>query len=241
MFVSSFSIGGAVGLRNYSDALGAARTWVLFRNSLLLATLTTTVAAVAGVFLGVLFVKTDLPLRNPLTVMFSLPLLFPPYILAVGWHEALGSGGLSRWLFGLPGTVLVLATALLPIVLILTMTYLKAVNPHLEQAARLSCGWPAVLKGITLPLIGPGVVLSLVLVFLLTMGELGAPLFLRFDVFPVASFTQFSAFYNFGAATAAAMPLDFVAIAGLLVEQRVLHGKTYQFRSAGRHAPEASP
>jgi len=185
--------------------------------------LTTIFAAVAGVTLGVLFAKTDLPLRNPLTVIFSLPLLFPPYILAVGWYEALGRGG---WLFGLPGAVLVLATALLPIVLLLTMTYLKAVNPHLEQAARLSCGWPAVLRGITLPLIRPGIVLSLVLVFLLTMGELGAPLFLRFDVFPVASFTQFSAFYNFGAATAAAMPLVLVALVGLLVEQRVLHDKT---------------
>jgi iron(III) transport system permease protein len=235
------------GVRNYAEALGAARTWALFRNSLLLATLTAICAAVAGVILGILLAKTDLPFRNPLTIVFSAPLLFPPYLLAVGWYEALGRGGLlsqwagpaagevtSRWLFGLPGAVMVLATAHLPVVLLLTMTYLKAVNSNLEEAARLSCGWPTILKRITLPLITPGIVLSLVLVFLLTMGEFGAPAFLRFDVFPVASFTQFSAFYNFGAATAAAMPLVLVALLGLLVEQRVLHGRTFQFRSAGR-------
>jgi iron(III) transport system permease protein len=102
----------------------------------------------------------------------------------------------SHWLFGLPGVVLVLATAFLPVVLLLTMTYLKAVNPTLEQAARLSSGWPAVLKSITIPLAAPGIVLSLVLVFLLVLGEFGAPAFLRVDVFPVASFTEFTAFYN---------------------------------------------
>ncbi len=76
--------------------------------------------------------------------------------------------------------------------------------------------------------------LSLVLVFLLAMGEFGAPAFLRFDVFPVASFTQFTAFYNFGAATAAALPLVAVVLLGLTVKQRVLQGRTFQFGWGGR-------
>ncbi len=234
-------------LGNYTGTLGNVRIWGLFRTSLLLAMLTTGFAGFAGVTLGILFAKTDLPLRTVLAVGLSLPLLFPPYILAVGWYEVLGRGGLlaqwagsaageatSRWLFGSPGVVLVLATAFLPVVLLLTMTYLNAVNPALEQAARLSSGWPAVLKSITIPLAAPGILLSLVLVFLLTMGEFGAPAFLRVDVFPVASFTQFTAFYNFGVATAAALPLMVVALLGLTVEQRVLQGKTFQFGWGGQ-------
>ena len=232
---------------NYTGTLGNARIWTLFRNSLMLATLTTLAAGTAGVTLGILIAKTDLPLRTPLAVVLSLPLLFPPYILAVGWFEVLGRGGLlaqwagstvgeitSRWLFGLPGVVLVLATSFLPVVLLLAMTYLHAVNPTLEQAARLSSAWPAVLRSITIPLAAPGIVLSLVLVFLLTMSEFGAPAFLRVDVFPVASFTQITAFNNFGAATAAALPLVVVALFGLSVEQRVLQGKTFQFGWGGQ-------
>src|SRR4030095_14361986 len=134
-----------------------------------------------------------------------------------------------------PGAVLVLASAFLPVVLLLTITYLRAVDPALEEAARLSSTWPSILQRITLPLIRPGILLSLILVFLLTMGEFGAPAFLRFDVFPVASFTQFSAFYNFGSATAAASPLILVAFFGLLVEQRVLRGRVFQFRWGGLH------
>ena len=234
-------------VRNYTDTLGNARIWGLFRSSLLLTMLTTAFAGFAGVTLGILFAKTDLPMRTVLAVVFSLPLLFPPYILAVGWFEVLGRGGLlahwagsaageatSRCLFGLPGVVVVLATAFLPVVLLLTLTYLRAVSPTLEQAARLSSGWPAVLKSITIPLAAPGILLSLVLVFLLTMGEFGAPAFLRVDVFPVASFTELTAFYNFGAATAAALPLVVVALLGLTVEQRVLQRKTFQFGWGGQ-------
>lgn len=239
---------------NYTGTLGNARIWGLFRTSLLLTILTTAFAGFAGVTLGILFAKTDLPLRTALAVVLSLPLLFPPYILGVGWYEVLGRGGLlarwagsaageatSRWLFGSPGVVLVLATAFLPVVLLLTMTYLNAVNPTLEQAARLSSGWPAVLKSITIPLAAPGIVLSLVLVFLLTMGEFGAPAFLRVDVFPVASFTQFTAFYNFGAATAAALPLVAVALLGLVVEQRALQRKTFQFGWGGQRDSSRLP
>jgi iron(III) transport system permease protein len=222
---------------------GNPQFWVLFRNSLTLAALTTSLAGIAGVILGVLIIKTDMPVGTLLAAGFSLPLLFPPYILAVGWFEILGRGGIlsrwtnpaigemtSRWFFGFPGAVVVLASAFMPIVLLLTITYLRSVSPTLEEAAQLSYGPFAVLRQMMIPLIRPGIVLALTLAFLLTMGECGAPAFLRLNVFPVASFTQLSAFYNFGAATAAATPLIGVLLAGLLVEQKALGQRSYSFR-----------
>src|SRR4051812_6764051 len=93
MLAASFS-----SVQNYTDTLGSGRTWALFCNSLTLAASTTIIAGIVGVALGVLFEKTDLPWRNVLAIVFSLPLLFPPYILAVGWFEVLGRGGiLARW------------------------------------------------------------------------------------------------------------------------------------------------
>jgi iron(III) transport system permease protein len=77
------------------------------------------------------------------------------------------------------------------------------------------------------------------LVFLLTFGEFGVPNFLRYDVFPVESFTQFSAFYNFKAATAAAVPLAAVTLMLLLAESSFLRERTYQVRPSpeARHLP----
>jgi len=86
------------------------------------------------------------------------------------------------------------------------------------------------MKGITIPLILPGVLLSAMLVFLLSFGEFSVPNFLRYDVFPVESFTQFSAFYNFKAATAAAVPLAAITLFLLLAEAAFLRERTYQLR-----------
>src|SRR5260370_28798230 len=102
---------------------------------------------------------------------------------------------------------------------------------RLEEAGRLISGWPAVLRRITLPLSAPGILFSLVLVFLLAIGELSVPSFLRYPVLPVLSFTQFAASYNFGAATAAAVPLAPFFVFGVFLCARPLPNWALPFRS----------
>ena len=55
-------------------------------------------------------------------------------------------------------------------------------------------------------------------------------MFLRYPVFPVETLTQFSAFYDFGAAAAAASPLLAVTLLVLAFERRYLREKTYRLR-----------
>jgi iron(III) transport system permease protein len=129
---------------------------------------------------------------------------------------------LSSAFFGLPGCIGVLFTAFVPIVIILTIAYLGAVNPRLEAAGRLVSSLPGVLRRITLPLIAPAILFAAVLAFLLTLGEVGVPSYLRYPVYPVETLTQFAAFYNFSAATAAAIPLLIVTLAMLVSEYGVL-------------------
>jgi len=212
-------------------------------NSVVLSFLVTSLTVAAGVPLGVLLAKTDLPWRIFFTILFAIPLLIPPYIIAVSWFDLMGREGLlthlfgasvtsatAHFLFGLPGCVFVLFSIFLPIPMLLTMVFLRTINPRLEEAGRLVSGWRGVTKGITIPLILPGVLVSAMLVFLLSFGEFSVPNFLRYDVFPVESFTQFSAFYNFKAATAAAVPLAAVTLILLLVEAAFLRERTYQLR-----------
>ena len=245
MLGKSVSVGGRWSFGSYRAMASSPREWALLGKSLALAGLTAILATAVGVPLGVLLGKTNLPFRRGFATLFAIPLLLPPYVTAISWFDLLGREGLfarvagqaaarvtSDWLFGLPGCVLVLFSTFLPIVMLLTMTYLRTVNPRLEEAAKLVARWPAVLKGITIPLILPGVFLAAMLVFLLALGEFGVPTFFRYDVFPVESFTQFSAFYNFGAATAAAIPLALITFLVLLVERLFLREKTYQLRPA---------
>ena len=217
--------------------------WASIGHSLALATLTVACVGLLGVPLGLLLGKTDLPFRRALIVLLSIPLLIPPYILAVCWFNLLAKNGmlaqviptqilesLSGLLFGLPGCLWVLVSAFTPVVMILTLVYLRAVNPRIEEAGRLVAGWPAILRYVTLPVILPGILFGAMLVFLLALGEVGVPMFLRYSVFPVETLTQFSAFYNFGAAAAAATPLLAVTLVVLASERLYLREKTYRLR-----------
>ncbi len=243
--VESVTAGGRLSLDAYARVFSEAHAWLLLARTIGLASVTTVVAVVIGVPLGVLLGKSDLPLRRPLTGALVVPFLLPPYVLALGWADALGpegvaahlSGGqasraLSAALFGFPGCVLVLASAFMPLVLILTITSLRAVSRQLEEAGRLAGSWAVVLRGVTLPLAAPGIALAAMLVFLLTTGAFGVPLFLRYEVFAVESFTQFSAFLDYGAATAAALPLVAVVVLVLGLEGVLVRDKTYDLRPA---------
>ncbi|MDQ3580603.1 MAG: ABC transporter permease subunit [Pseudomonadota bacterium] len=234
MITASVMIDGKPSLMHYQALVFSRRAWVLLGHSVTLSSLTALCGTVLGVPLGILLGKTDLPLRPLFVVLFTLPLLLPPYLVAVAWSAALGREGWlsdlvgdslatmsSDW-FGLPGCVLVLTAVFMPVAMLLTIAYLKTVAPRLEEAGRLVARWPRVLSGITLPLIRPGLEWAALLIFLLAIGEFSVPMYLRYDVFPVEILTQFSAFYDFGAATAAAVPLALLTVALLVVEGRFL-------------------
>jgi len=246
MFVRSLFVDGELSLKNYGTLFQSNREWRLLFNSLSLSVATTLITLLLGVPLGTLFAKTDLPLKRFFTILFVIPLLIPSYILAVAWFYCLGRSGIvsrifnadvgiltSNLLFGFTGSLFVMVSALLPIVIILTMTYLRMVNPKLEEAAVLYASWPMVLRKITIPLITPGVTMAGLIVFILTLGEFGVPSSLRFDVYPVESFIRFSAFYDFNTATAAAIPLGIITFIVLIIERLFLRRKTFVFRAAG--------
>ena len=202
-------------------------------HTLLLATLTAAIALCLGVVFGLLFAKTDLPLRRTFALLLALPLFMPPYIVALSWTNVLGRDGvlsgvmhepvvstLHEALYGLPGCVFVMVCALMPLMMILTMMALSSINPRLEEAARLTADWPYTLRHITLPIAQPAIVFATLIIFLLTVGEVAVPMLLRYPVYPVQTLVQFAAFYDFGAAAATAVPLLLLATLLVALERR---------------------
>ncbi len=231
MTIRSVTVGGHLTFTAYRGLLGSPRQWVLVRHSLTLATLTTLGALALGVPAGLVVGRTDLPGRRTLMALLSMPLLLPPYLTAVGWMTAGSDRGpvarlcgpavahaLTGILFGLPGCVLVLTTAFMPLVMILTAAALGSVPSRLEEAGLTVAAWPTVLWRISLPLVAPGILLGAALVFLLSLGDVSVAPSLRYPVFAVESLSQFSAFYDLTAATAAAMPLALLTAAVLGLE-----------------------
>lgn len=252
MVLRSLGAGGHLGFAAYRGLLGSARQWHLAGNSLLLAALTTVAALLLGVPAGVLVGRTDLPGRRLLAALLAMPLLLPPYLNAVAWMAAGSSSGpvawvlgegatrtLSHWLFGLPGCVLVLSTAFMPLIMLLVAAALRGVPARLEEAGLLAAPWRTVLLRISLPLAAPAILLGAALVFLLALGDVTVPPSFRYPVFAVESLSQFSAFYDLSAATAAAMPLAAVTAAVLGLEALV--SRWTGNRTAGRGRESGPP
>src|SRR3984893_2308824 len=243
---STFYVAGEFSLTTYQTLLASSKQLALLMGrSVLLSLCVTLLAMIVGRPLGVLLGKTDLPLRGAFTMLLTLPLLVPPYVIAVAWFAVLGSTGwigrslspatseiLSSTFFGMYGCIGALSIAFMPVAMLLTIGYVGTVNPRLEQAGLLMSHWPHVLTRITLPLIAPAILFAAVLVFLLTLGEVGVPTFLRYPVYPVEVLTQFAAFYDFSAATAAAIPMLIITAMILALEIRLLHTSVLELSAA---------
>ncbi|MBI1884093.1 MAG: iron ABC transporter permease [Chlamydiae bacterium] len=225
MFLQSFISKGHFSFENYVLILGTRRSWLLLFNSLALSLLTASLSLVLGVALGIVLTKTDLPLKNVFTLFFASALIIPPYFFSLGWIYLLGKN--AGLLSGFWGSLWIMVSTLTPLVLLMTKVYLHSVNPKLEEAARLQAGWSLVLRKISLPLIKRGIILAAILVFILTLGELGVPMLFRFNVFSVESFSRFSAFYDFNAATASAIPLSLIALFMMMIERSFFRKESY--------------
>lgn len=216
MVYDTFSGGGEL-YKKLIETQGAIQS---FQNSLLLSFVVAGMTTIIGTFIAVLCGKTDFYFSKILLLLLIVPLLLPPYIIALGWIDVIGvRGGISELLFGFWGTVWVLFSVYLPIPILLTLFFLKQIDSKLEEAGLLFARAPQVLKAITIPLILPSIILSFLLVFILTFGEYSVANVLRYSVFPLESFVQFSAFYDFDAAVVMAIPMLLIAIIVLLIEQ----------------------
>ncbi len=222
-----------------------ARQWRLLANTLVLGFLVAAFTTVLGTSLGFVMAKTDIPFKRIFYPILMVPLFFPPYLLALASFYVLGRKGLlasivgpgfgevgSSFLFSLSGNVYVLTSAYYPVTMIMVYTCVKAIDSSREEAARLLLPWRKVLAKIDLPLIAPGIFLGALFTFILTISELGVPLFLRYDVFTVQVFTQFAAFYDYRAAVLFSIPLLIVIILMLLIERYFLRGRF--FTAVGR-------
>lgn len=200
-----------------------------FKRSMLFSLLVASSTTLTGVVLGMILAKTKLSYSKLFTTILIIPILIPPYIIALGWYELFGR---NEFLFGFFGTFLVHFSIYLPIPLLLTILFLKQVNPKYENAARLFTNWRGVLRYITLPLISPSIVLSFLFVFILSFSEYSVANFFRYKLFSLESFVQFSAFYDFKSALLLSLPLVFTAVILLLFEQYILQKNKFKFDSS---------
>lgn len=181
-------------------------------NSLLVATLTTLATTLLCLPLAYWFTRFQFPGRGLLATLLLVPLIFPPFVGAIGLSRLLDRfGTLNLWLMqlgvlrpdqpidwlgegGFFGVVIMQVLHLYPILYLNLAASWANVDPTLEDAARnLGAGEWRVFRTVTFPLLLPGYFAGAVLVFVWAFTDLGTPLVFNFlQVIPVKIFDQVS-------------------------------------------------
>ena len=230
----------AAGPRAYAAILLDSRQQRLLYNTALLGVGTALLATAIGVPLGVALARVPLRRKTAIRLAASVPILLPPFIVALAWMYLGGSGGFlatvvgrdlfSEWTYSLPAAIFVLSLVFYPLSMLATEVAMRRIDSRLEEAAVIVAPPGRVLWRITLPLVAPTVLAAALIVFVLAISEFGVPGLLRVRVYTTEVFTAFAALYDFGRAMVLAVPLLMLcgavaAAAAVLLGDRLITGR----------------
>jgi iron(III) transport system permease protein len=171
-------------LENYREVLTDPFIYTVVINTLVFTATATFFALLFGLPIAWLAERTTIPGKTLIYTLMTLGLLIPGIYTAMGWtmiaHPRIGV--LNRWLleaFGLSDGPINIATpvgmgfvqglSLSALAFILTAQMFRAMNPALEEAARVhGMGYTKILRRVTLPLAAPGILAAMI--YILTIG-----------------------------------------------------------------------
>ena len=164
-----------------------APAWVALALTLKVALWATAIDLVFGVAVGWLLARHRFIGRDLIDAILTLPLVLPPTVMGYYLLVVIGKRGVvGHWLqqsFGInliftwQGAVIAATIVAFPLILRSTRTAFEAVDPQLENAARvLGLSEIALFFRVSLPMAWPGILAGTLLVFARSLGEFGATL-----------------------------------------------------------------
>lgn len=228
------------------DTLGAGRTWELVWRTVWFTVVVTASAATIGVATAWATTRTNLAGARTWSVLVSLPLAIPSYVMvlvllslfgargliadATGWTVPAASGFWPAW------AALTLATY--PYVHLVVAATMRRLDRSQEEAARGLGATPTrAFLTITLPQLRPAIAAGGLLAALYTVSDFGAVSLARFDVFTRAIYSQYQGRIDRTPAAVLAMVLIVLALVVVWGEQRSRGRAAYHGRSVTTPLP----
>lgn len=232
---------------SYALAFGRARYVQGFWNSALLGAGVATLCMVLTAPMAWAVARTDMPCKQLVRAMVMLTFITPPFLGATSWVllASPNAGWLNRLfvtvfgttsgplnIYSLTGLVFVIAIYSIPYSFVFTTAALELVSSEMEDAANiLGAGRIATTLRITLPLVSPALAGAWIITFLEAISIIGSSVIIglpaHINLVPLQLLQFFGFPLRVEAAAAYAMPLLVVTVGLFLLQQRVLHRRSY--------------
>ncbi len=212
-------------------------------NSALLATIVGVLSTLIGVALALVVQRGGQRYAGVLKLMSVLPVITPPFVVALalvvlfgrtglitGWLEHVGIPR-SRWIYGLPGVAIAQLITFTPISFMLLHGALHAISPTLEEAAQtLRASRARVFRTVTWPLLRPALANAFLLAAVESLADFGNPIVLagNFEVLSTKIFFAVAgAQYDAGRAAVLAIVLLGLTLLAFFLQQRWIGRASY--------------
>ena len=185
--------------------------WLLLKNSLLVAGLTTLLAASFGFVAALCLAGLEKRWRHRLLAVAVMALALPPFVATNCWLHFLGFAGAWRgWLplniVSLGGTVWILSLLTWPITLLTVLSAWQRLEPsQLESDVAVSGWW--LIRGLLWPLAQTALAQAAVLTFVLALNNFAVPAILQVKVFPAEVWVRFNTTFDTAGALQLSWPL----------------------------------
>ena len=213
-------------------------------NSLFLAVLAGVLSTLLGLAFALLALRSGFRWRKSLQVMSVLPIITPPFVIALALVVLFGRTGMvtvwldsflgiepSRWIYGLPGVLISQLLSQTPLAFMILLGVIQGVSPTLEEASQtLGANHWHTFKNVTWPLLRPGVANTCLLGFVESLADFGNPLVLggNFEVLSTKIFFAVAGAQNDpGRAATLALILLFFTLGAFWLQQRWMGRASY--------------
>jgi len=180
----------------FTSKLAKTNLWIPLLNTMLLAVGTCVVSILFGGIMAFLVTRTNLAWKKYLSSIFIFPYIMPQWTLAVVWQHMFNSNAVTGtqngllaaltgitmplwWCKGLFPSLLVLGMHYAPFAYILIGGIFRNMDANLEEAATIldTPKWK-IMTRITLPMVKPAILSTILLVFGSAMGSYPVPHYL---------------------------------------------------------------
>ena len=232
-------------LVNYTDLftspLAKANLWTPLLNTVLLSVGSCIVAIVFGGVFAFLITRTNLSCRKYLSSIFIFPYIMPQWTLAVVWQNLFNSNAVTGtsnglltslfnvqmplwWCKGLFPSLIVLGMHYAPFAYILIGGIFRNMDANLEVAATIldTPKWKTMFR-ITLPMVKPAILSTILLVFGSSMGSYPVPHYLGLATLST-KYVSMNSKYT-GEASILAIIMMIFGVAIMLLNQRSLKSR----------------
>lgn len=225
----------------FTSRLAMTNLWTPLFNTVLLAVGTCIMSILFGGVVAFLITRTNLAWRKYISAIFIFPYIMPQWTLAVVWQNVFYSNAVTGtsngllaatlgvnmpmwWCKGLFPSVVVLGLHYAPFAYILIGGIFRNMDANLEEAATIlnTPRWKTMLR-ITLPMVKPAILSTVLLVFGSSMGSYPVPHYLGFTTL-ATKYVSLNSKYT-GEASILAIIMMLFGVAIMLLNQMSLRSR----------------